>query len=49
MKTSRIGALASPQSRVIANRAALEARVEELRARYGEDEERGDPIPRPRG
>ena len=39
---SRIGAVASPQSRVIDGRAGLEARVEELTARYPED------VPRPR-
>lgn len=39
---SRIGAIASPQSRVIDGRAALEARVEELTARHPED------VPRPR-
>ncbi|MGD9508566.1 MAG: pyridoxamine 5'-phosphate oxidase [Geminicoccaceae bacterium] len=38
---SRIGALVSPQSRVIAGREALEAHVEELTARYPED------VPRP--
>jgi pyridoxamine 5'-phosphate oxidase len=39
---SRIGAIASPQSRVIEGREALEARVTELTARYPED------VPRPR-
>ena len=39
---SRIGAIASPQSRVIDGRAGLEARVAELAARYPED------VPRPR-
>ena len=38
---SRIGALASPQSRVIDGRAALEARVAELTARHPQD------VPRP--
>lgn len=38
---SRIGAAASPQSRVVAGREVLEARVEELTARYPED------VPRP--
>ena len=38
---SRIGALASPQSRVIDGREALEARVAELTARHPED------VPRP--
>lgn len=38
---SRIGALASPQSRVIEGRAALEARAAELAARHPED------VPRP--
>ena len=38
---SRIGALASPQSRVIAGRDALEVHVDELTARYPED------VPRP--
>jgi pyridoxamine 5'-phosphate oxidase len=38
---SRIGALASPQSRVIEGRAALEARVAELERRYPET------VPRP--
>ena len=35
---SQIGAVASPQSRVIPNRAALEERVRELEGRYGEGE-----------
>lgn len=35
---SQLSALASPQSRPIANRAALEQRVAELRARYGDGE-----------
>lgn len=39
---SRIGAVASPQSRVIAGREALEARVAELTARHPED------VPRPK-
>ena len=39
---SRIGAIASPQSRVIDGRAGLEARVEELTERHPED------VPRPR-
>jgi pyridoxamine 5'-phosphate oxidase len=39
---SRIGALASPQSRVIAGRAGLEASVAELAARHPEE------VPRPR-
>ncbi len=39
---SRIGAIASPQSRVIDGRAGLEARVAELAARHPED------VPRPR-
>ena len=39
---SRIGAIASPQSRVIEGRAGLEARVAELTARHPED------VPRPR-
>ena len=39
---SRIGALASPQSRVISGREALEAHVDELTARHPED------VPRPR-
>ncbi|MCC2598564.1 pyridoxamine 5'-phosphate oxidase [Sphingobacterium sp. FBM7-1] len=34
---SRIGAIASPQSKVIADRKILETRVEELLAAYGED------------
>lgn len=38
---SRIGAVASPQSRVIEGRAGLEARVAELTARHPED------VPRP--
>ena len=38
---SRIGAMASPQSRVIDGRAGLEARVAELTARHPED------VPRP--
>ena len=38
---SRIGAIASPQSRVIDGRAGLEARVAELTARHPED------VPRP--
>ena len=33
---SRLGALASPQSEVIANRGILEARVQEMRRRHGE-------------
>jgi pyridoxamine 5'-phosphate oxidase len=40
---SRIGALASPQSRVIAARAELERARDELAARYPE----GGPVPRP--
>ena len=48
-RASRIGALASPQSRVIASRAVLEARVAEIRARYGDEDEDGAPIPRPEG
>jgi pyridoxamine 5'-phosphate oxidase len=40
---SRIGAWASPQSRPIPGRAALEAREAELRARFPED----GPVPRP--
>jgi pyridoxamine 5'-phosphate oxidase len=40
---SRIGALASPQSRVVADRAALEAARDALIARYPED------VPRPAG
>ena len=39
---SRIGAIASPQSRVIEGRAGLEERVAELTARHPED------VPRPR-
>ena len=38
---SRIGAIASPQSRVIPGREVLEARIAELTARYPED------VPRP--
>lgn len=41
-KPSRIGAIASPQSRPLASRAELEARVAELTAKYGD----ADP-PRP--
>jgi pyridoxamine 5'-phosphate oxidase len=37
---SRIGALASPQSRVIASREALEARVQEIAAVVGEHPKR---------
>ena len=40
---SRIGAWASPQSRVIAGRASLEAKEAELRSRFPE----GEPVPRP--
>jgi pyridoxamine 5'-phosphate oxidase len=40
---SRIGALASPQSEVIAGREGLERRMAELEARYGPE----DRIPRP--
>jgi pyridoxamine 5'-phosphate oxidase len=40
---SRIGAWASPQSRVIAGRAPLEAQEAELRSRFPE----GEPVPRP--
>ena len=40
---SRLGALASPQSRVVAGRDELEQRFEELAARHTED----DPPPRP--
>jgi pyridoxamine 5'-phosphate oxidase len=40
---SRIGALASPQSRVVADRAALEAARDALTARYPDD------VPRPAG
>jgi len=39
---ARIGAWASPQSRPIADRAALDARVEEVSRRFG-----GEEIPRP--
>jgi pyridoxamine 5'-phosphate oxidase len=39
---SRLGAWASPQSQVIASRDVLDQRMEELLAKYGEDE-----IPRP--
>jgi pyridoxamine 5'-phosphate oxidase len=39
---SRLGAWASPQSQVIANREALERRMEELAAKYGVGE-----VPRP--
>ena len=41
-RASRIGAWASDQSRPLANRAVLEARVEELARRFGEGE-----VPRP--
>ena len=41
-RDSRIGAWASDQSRPLANRAVLEARVEEVARRFGEDE-----VPRP--
>ena len=40
---SQLGALASPQSQVIASRDVLEEAAAELAARYGDDE----PIPRP--
>jgi pyridoxamine 5'-phosphate oxidase len=40
---ARLGAAASPQSRVIAGRGELEARCAELAERYGED------VPRPEG
>lgn len=40
-RDSRIGALASPQSRVIASRELLEQRMAELAARHGEE------VPRP--
>lgn len=39
----RLGALVSPQSRVVASRAALEARLAELQAQYPE----GADVPRP--
>ncbi|RKO68314.1 pyridoxamine 5'-phosphate oxidase [Sphingobacterium puteale] len=42
-KASRIGALASPQSREIPNRDFLEIRVEELQKQYTDDV----PVPRP--
>jgi len=42
-RESRLGAWASEQSAVLASRDAYEARLAELRARYGEDRE----IPRP--
>jgi pyridoxamine 5'-phosphate oxidase len=42
-RESQIGAWASPQSRPIPDRAALEAREAELRARFPED----GPVPRP--
>lgn len=41
---SRLGAIASPQSRVIADRTVLEDRLAELEERYGNEEEH---IPRP--
>lgn len=40
---SQLGAWASPQSRVVENRAILEENLEEVQAQYEEDE----PIPRP--
>jgi pyridoxamine 5'-phosphate oxidase len=40
-RDSRIGAIASPQSRVIASREALERRMAELEAQHGEE------VPRP--
>lgn len=44
---SRLGALASPQSRPLASREELEARVAELAASYPEGDGDGREIPRP--
>ncbi len=44
---SRIGAWASLQSRPLETDDALHRRVEELTARYGEDDADGQPVPRP--
>lgn len=44
-RQSRIGAIASPQSKVIPNRAVLEKKVEALQAKYRDDTR----IPRPAG
>lgn len=41
-RASQVGAWASPQSAPLADRAALERRVEELEARFG-----AEPVPRP--
>lgn len=43
---SRLGAWASPQSRPIATREELEARLEEITERFGGTDD-GDPVPRP--
>jgi pyridoxamine 5'-phosphate oxidase len=44
---SQIGAWASPQSRVIDGRPALEALQRDVEARFGSADEQGDPIPLP--
>lgn len=43
---SRLGAWASPQSRVVADREEIERRRDEVAARFGADESDG-PVPRP--
>lgn len=44
-RNSRIGAWASPQSEVIADREELEKRVEEYKKKFGEDESVPVPVP----
>jgi pyridoxamine 5'-phosphate oxidase len=45
-RASQLGAWASPQSDVLADRSVLEARVAAVEAEFGADDD-GDPIPRP--
>ncbi len=45
-RSSQLGAWASPQSEVIADRSVLEGRVAAVEAEFGADAD-GDPVPRP--